>query len=337
VTDYTAVGFEAEDIFTDWATYPIRLTAETQRVDLAAYDVAGKDHVDVFVFNDNGEEIDSTVSGFFDHSVPAGALYAPTTADDPSQVSILDDNDSADIVLPATVWVAVSNSGPDAPPEWGTYHLDVDVVGGSAGTGTTPAERIHSGQHAWWSGSVTGANSHLTETVDLTGVAAGARPTLEFWTWYQLEEGFDWAYALVSTDGGSTWTSLATSAAGGAGTTTLDPLGAAGEGAKEYDNGFTGTSGLPAMTSANLFVPTYTKQTADLSAYAGRTILVRFAQTSDGGVNLENFYVDDIGFVDGSGTPLSVGVANPDDAETTGAWTPGGSPGFTWVTADTAG
>jgi hypothetical protein len=41
--------------------------------------------------------------------------------------------------------------------------------------------------------------------------------------------------------------------------------------------------------------------------------------------------------VDASGSPLAVGVPNPDDAETTGAWTPGGTPGFTWVTADPAG
>ena len=148
---------------------------------------------------------------------------------------------------------------------------------------------------------------------------------------------FRLGYALVSTDGGSTWTGLATTPAGGTGTTTLDPLGAIGEGSKAYDNGFTGTSGFAAMTSANLFVPAYTKQAADLSAYAGKSILVRFAQTSDGGVNLENFYVDDIGVVDVSGNALAVGVANPDDAETTGAWTPGGTPGFSWVTADTAG
>jgi hypothetical protein len=38
-----------------------------------------------------------------------------------------------------------------------------------------------------------------------------------------------------------------------------------------------------------------------------------------------------------SGNPLAVGVANPDDAETTGVWSTGGSPGFTWVTADAAG
>jgi hypothetical protein len=91
------------------------------------------------------------------------------------------------------------------------------------------------------------------------------------------------------------------------------------------------------MTSANLFAPTYTERKADLSAYADKTILLRFAQTSDGGVNFENFDVDDVSVVDVAGNPLAVGVPNPDDTETTGAWTPGGMSGFTLVTADPAG
>ncbi len=64
---------------------------------------------------------------------------------------------------------------------------------------------------------------------------------------------------------------------------------------------------------------------------------MRFLYTSDPAVNHENFYLDDLAVVDGAGNPLSVGVTNPDDMETTGSWTAGGTPGFSWVTADTAG
>jgi subtilisin family serine protease len=334
-TDYTPVGFYGGDIYTDWATYPVRLTAGTERVDFAVYDVAGRDRMDVFVFDEHGEEIDSTVTGFVSHSVPGGVLYSPSTKERPARVSILDGNDSTDLVLPTTVWVAVSDTGPDDPPSFSTFHLDVDVVGGTGGGGSTPAERIHSGQHAWWSGSVAGANSHMTETVDLTGASPLAQPKLRFWAWYQLEDGYDWAYALVSTDGGATWTSLETTAANGSGTTKLDPIGTLGVngGNKVYENGLTGTSGLPPLTSANLFAPEYTQHTADLTAYAGKRVLLRFAYTSDPAVNLENFYVDDVSIVDASGTPLNVGVANPDDTETQGAWVTGGTPGFSWVTA----
>ena len=335
-TDYSAVGFYAEDIYTDWITYPVRLTEGTTRVDFSVYDVAGNDHMDVFVFDGNGQEIDSTVTGYLRTAVPGGVLQAPTTESRPATISILDGDDSTDVVLPTTVWVAVSKSTASTPSSFSTFHLDIDVVGGSAGSGTTPAERIHSGVHAWWSGSVGGADSHLTQPVDLSAVPASASPALEFWAWYQLEDGFDWAYALVSTDDGATWTSLATTAANGSGTTTLNPIGDSGGvlgGAKRYPNGLTGTSGYAPLVSANLFHPEYTAHRADLTPYAGKRILLRFAYTSDPATNYENFYVDDVRIVDGGGTPLGVGITNPDDMETNAGWAPGGSPGFSWVTA----
>ena len=71
--------------------------------------------------------------------------------------------------------------------------------------------------------------------------------------------------------------------------------------------------------------------------YAGKSILLRFVFTSDPATNLENFYVDDVAVLDGAGNALSAGVTNLDDMETTGAWISGGTPGFAWVTADTAG
>lgn len=344
-TDYSLVGSLdpsglVGDIFTDWITYPVRLTEATERVDLSVYDTEGNDHMDLFVFDANGQEIDSTVTPFLDHATPGAVLYEPTSEDSPNTMSILDGDDRTDVTLPTTVWVAVSNSGPDEPPEFATYHLDVDVVGGSAGGGTTPPERIHSGAHAWWSGSVGGASSHLTQPLDLTGVAASAQPKLRFWAWYQLEDGFDWAYALVSTDGGASWTSLVTTAANGSGTTTLDPIGDSGGtlgGSKAYPNGLTGTSGHAPLTTANVLAPTYTEHTADLSPYAGRAIQLRFLYTSDPATNYENFYLDDLSVVGAAGTPLAVGATNPDDMETTGGWSAAGTPGFAWVTADTAG
>jgi hypothetical protein len=99
----------------------------------------------------------------------------------------------------------------------------------------------------------------------------------------------------------------------------------------------TGTSGHAAFTSANLFAPTYTEHSADLGPYAGQTIQLRFLYSSDPATNYENFYVDDVSIVDAAGNSLAVGVTNPDDMETTGTWVSGGTLGFSWVTADTAG
>lgn len=327
-TDYTAVGFYGEDIYTDWITYPVKIPAGTSRVDFSVYDTAGADHEDVFVFDNNGQEIDSTVTPHLDHAVPGGALYAPTSKDSPNTTSILDGNDQTDLVLPTTVWVVVSNSGPSAANTFRTFHLDVDLVGAGSGGGGTPTERIHSGTHAWWGGSVGGAASTLTREL---AIPVGATE-LKFWSWYQLEDGFDWAFALVSTDGGTTWTSLATTAANGSGTSPIDPIGTPGAvgGNKPYPNGLTGTSGAPAFTSpGNLLTPTYVEQTANVATYAGRTVLLRFAYTSDPETNYEGFYVDDVRVVGAGGT-----TAFSDDMETNAGWTSGGTPGFSWVTAD---
>ena len=280
------------------------------------------------MFDNNGQEVDSTVSSNLDHAVPAGALYTPTSKSAPSAVSILDGNDRTDLVLPTTVWVAVSNSGPSVVNTFRTFHLDVDLVGAGSGGGGTPPERIHSGTHAWWGGSAGAANSNLTRQL---AIPVGATE-LKFWSWYQLEDGFDWAFALVSTDGGTTWTDLATTAANGSGTTPLDPIGTPvwSAGTSRTRTGSPEALGAPAFTSpGNLLTPTYVEQTANIAAYAGRTILLRFAYTSDPETNYEGFYVDDVRVVGAGGT-----TAFSDDMETNAGWTPGGTPGFAWVTAD---
>jgi hypothetical protein len=90
------------------------------------YDVAGLDHMDVFVFDQNGLEVDSTVSSELLDGIPCGAGYTPTTADSPHAVTILDGNDFEELTLPTTVWVNVSDSGPDAVG-YSTFHLDVST------------------------------------------------------------------------------------------------------------------------------------------------------------------------------------------------------------------
>jgi subtilisin family serine protease len=328
-TDYSVIGFEDPlgDIHTDWAMFPMRIAAGTDRVDLAVYDVDGRDHMDFFVFTDDGLEVDSTVTPFLAHATPGDVLYSPTTRDRPARRSILDGDDLQDLALPATVWVVVSDSGPDSVG-FSTFHLDVDVVAAGGGGGATPAERIHSGQHAWWSGSASDADSHLTQGFDLPAEAA----ELRFWTWYDLEDGFDWAYVLVSTNGGQTWESLATTAENGSGTTPLDPIGDAGGvlgGSKQHENGLTGASGFPPFAGQGLIEPALVEHVADLTPYAGQSVLLRFAYTSDAAVNHPNFYVDDISILAADGT-----VIFTDDVETAGGWEPGGNPGFSWITAE---
>lgn len=223
-----------------------------------------------------------------------------------------------------------------------TYQFAKPLAGSCGGESTggavstfAPPERIHSGDHAWWSGSGSYAESYVTRSITVPANAA----QMKFWTWYDLEDGYDWAYALVSADNGQTWTSLITTASGASGTTPLDPIGTPGTvagtnpvgGNKKYPNGLTGVSGTAATYTGQVTVaPLLTEHTADFTPYAGKTILLRFGYTSDAATDLDGFYVDDVRIVDLLGALLF-----SDDMEINSGWSPSGSPAFRWVTKNT--
>ncbi len=101
-------------------------------------------------------------------------------------------------------------------------------------------------------------------------------PTLRYLAAYGAEFGFDYAYTVVSTDGGATYTPLA-------GDRTVDgPLG----------------PGLNGTTTG--FEP----HSFDLSAYAGQSVLLGFRYVTDSGVNEGGISIDDVTV---GGTTLSDG------------------------------
>lgn len=135
-----------------------------------------------------------------------------------------------------------------------------------------PAE-AHSGERFWWSNRYDSTFVTLTRKVDLKTVS---RATLKYWAWYDIEEDWDYAYLLVSTDGGRHWTLLpATSSR------RSDPNH------QNLGHGFSGKSG-----SGNEAV--WIEETADLSEFAGQRILIRFAMQNDLVVNNFGFAVDDV-------------------------------------------
>jgi hypothetical protein len=146
----------------------------------------------------------------------------------------------------------------------------------------------HSGAALWWSDRADSLDSRLTRAVDMSRATT---PKLSFWTWYEIEKDYDYGYVAVSTDGGQRWKTLATSA-----TTGEDPNG------QNLGNGFTGTSGGDK--------PVWIKQEADLSAYAGKQLLLRFEYVTDGALALHGMALDDI----------EIPGVFSDDAETDGDW-----------------
>ena len=124
----------------------------------------------------------------------------------------------------------------------------------------------HSGTHEWYSGMGDMLNNTLTRPFTLP---AGS-PILKFWTWYDIEQDWDYGYVEVSADGGATWTSVA-----GNITTTTNPNG------NNAGNGITGSSD-------------WTEAVFDLSAWAGKTVLLRFRYATDEAVSQLGWTIDDI-------------------------------------------
>ena len=65
----------------------------------------------------------------------------------------------------------------------------------------------YSGEHFYWSQRGNQGDARLTGRFDLRAVGSA---TLNFWTWYEIEEFWDYGYISVSTDGGGSWQVLTT-------------------------------------------------------------------------------------------------------------------------------
>ncbi|WP_199617128.1 immune inhibitor A domain-containing protein [Paenibacillus alkalitolerans] len=132
----------------------------------------------------------------------------------------------------------------------------------------------YSGQFEYFSGKGDEVDHSMVATLDLTSAASAS---LSFKTWYQIEQDWDYASIQVREPGGS-WMAIP-----GNLTTTDDPY------QQNPGHGITGHS--DGWVDAQF----------DLSAYAGKSIELRFNYWTDVAVSEAGFYVDDISIAaDGS-------------------------------------
>ncbi|MEK2495036.1 immune inhibitor A domain-containing protein [Kitasatospora purpeofusca] len=162
--------------------------------------------------------------------------------------------------------VSVHRTG---PVEYNTALPQALVVELPKKSVTTVVNTPAAGTQEWWSGSADNQNATLVRDLDLTGRSKAA---LTAKGWYELERDFDYAYAEVSTDGGSEWTALA-------GTFDGAPIPHNPSGSPSL----TGTSGGAWGT---LSYP--------LDAYAGRQVKVRFRVATDGSTHLKGLTLDEL-------------------------------------------
>lgn len=126
-----------------------------------------------------------------------------------------------------------------------------------------------SGDYAFWSNTDDESDTTLTRGFDFSAVSGPL--TLSYWTWYDIEEDWDYVYLEVSTNGGVDWDILQTPSS-----TSTDPNG------NNYGSGYTGSSG------------DWIQERVDLSAYAGQDVLLRFEYVTDANVHGDGLLLDDV-------------------------------------------
>ena len=135
------------------------------------------------------------------------------------------------------------------------------------------------GTHYFYSGN---GDYRIATVTSPTVTVPAADPTLTARVSYSIEDDWDYAYAQVSTDGGSSWTNVETNRS-----TTTDP--------NQQNEGFgiTGCSGVRNATSGACD-NAWTDLTADLTAFAGQDVKLRFKMFNDAGYHELGFSVDSI-------------------------------------------
>jgi immune inhibitor A len=132
----------------------------------------------------------------------------------------------------------------------------------------------HSGLYSFWSNQGDESDMTLTRTFDFTNVSGPL--TLDYWTWFDLEKGYDYVYLEASVDG-KNWEILNTPSGTGD-----NPVG------NSYGWGYTGLSGSEADSAQ------WIQESVDLSKYAGKQVQLRFEYVTDTGVTGSGFLLDDV-------------------------------------------
>jgi len=107
-----------------------------------------------------------------------------------------------------------------------------------------------------------------TNTLDLTDASYA---TLSFWAKWDIEAGYDYVQAKASIDGGTTWTPL---------------CGKYTHAGSSYQ-----ISGEPLFDGTQ---SSWVQEVMDLTDFVGHNIKIQFTIVSDGGLNYDGFYFDDL-------------------------------------------
>ena len=166
-------------------------------------------------------------------------------------------------------------------------------------------DKTPSGVHAWYSqagndfGCAVDGGGHNLDVFlpDMRQTESASTVTLTIKHLYEIEWDFDYAFVLVSDDDGATWTSLPSQT----GTTTPNAINPnQNQCQMSYNNGITGVSDgdssndVQKRANNDYSGATFVTDSFDLSAYKGKTIILRFSYSTDPGLAKRGWFIDDI-------------------------------------------
>ena len=129
-------------------------------------------------------------------------------------------------------------------------------------------ESPHSGDYYAWSNKGDESEMVFSREFDFRGHSGPI--TLQYWTWFDIENDYDYLYLTASVDG-ENWKIIKTP-----GCTLSNPTGA------NYGCGYSGKSNR------------WIQEKVDLSEYAGKKVIIKFDYLTDLAVNGEGMILDDI-------------------------------------------
>ncbi len=154
----------------------------------------------------------------------------------------------------------------------GEYNLSFD---GAATVSVLPTA-AHSGSSMFYSNKGDESHTYLERAFDFSQHTGDL--TLSYWTWFDIEDDYDYAYLTASLDG-KTWQTLSTPSG-----TPENPVG------NSYGWAYNGVSGGQGPDDA----PRWIQEEIDLSQFAGKKVWLRFEYITDAAVNGDGLLLDDI-------------------------------------------
>jgi hypothetical protein len=248
---------------------------------------------------------DSLIAPTFEKVLPLN-LTLLSRADNPYSVLGPFPSDIVDVADLADPYHLVSWSGPAAgDPNTAVAWDLLEYIGYTAssdsgsGAGTVwdldgfnvSSARYASSSESYYSGREDGKEYTMTMIEPYSIPMLGQ--TFQCDLWYEIEEGWDYAYLEQSYDGGLTWGTCM-----GDVTTTADPNG------NNRGYGITGSSG--GWITAEFFVGPM------VEPEPGMVALLRFAYSTDSYVNEEGIYIDNISPVPSCAVKSVIASAHPD-------------------------